>query len=316
MLRNGETMPRRFQKYGLYLALLLSVIHCAAQSSTEITLPGSRLYTESITSLKNGTLILGSLGKGNVSRIAPGTTQATEWIKPGTNGLNAVFGVFADEKHKTLYVCSNKTDGGAGGPELKSFDLKSGAPKGSYKLPGEGVFCNDIATAEDGTAYVSETRVGILFMLKPGAQELETAVKDSLLVGADGLAFGGKSVLYVNSVTTGKLVRVNLASDGKSRAITELKLSQQLTRPDGMRTLGKNRMLLAENSGNMDIVTVTGDNAEIKTIKSGLESTPAVTATRGMAWIAEGKLNYRSDPALKDKDPDPFKLYAVPLPKK
>jgi hypothetical protein len=31
--------------------------------------------------------------------------------------------------------------------------------------------------------------------------------------------------------------------------------------------------------------------------KSGLESTPAVTATRGMAWIAEGK------------------IYAVPLPK-
>jgi hypothetical protein len=51
-------------------------------------------------------------------------------------------------------------------------------------------------------------------------------------------------------------------------------------------------------------------------IKSGLESTPAVTATRGMAWIAEGKLNYRNDPALKDKNPDPFKLYAVPLPKK
>ena len=37
---------------------------------------------------------------------------------------------------------------------------------------------------------------------------------------------------------------------------------------------------------------------------------------RGMAWIAEGKLNYREDPKLKDKNPDPFKLYAVPLPKK
>ncbi len=78
-----------------------------------------------------------------------------------------------------------------------------------------------------------------------------------------------------------------------------------------MRTVGKNRLLMAENSGNMDIVTFSGRKANIETIKSGLESTPAVTATRGMAWIAEGKLNYRSDPALKDKDPDPFKLYAV-----
>jgi hypothetical protein len=82
-----------------------------------------------------------------------------------------------------------------------------------------------------------------------------------------------------------------------------------------MRTIGKNRLLMAENSGNMDIVTFAGQEAKIETIKSGLESTPAVTATRGMAWIAEGKLNYRDDPASKDKNPDPFKLYAVPLPK-
>ena len=77
-------------------------------------------------------------------------------------------------------------------------------------------------------------------------------------------------------------------------------------------------MLLAENAGIMSIVTFSGpggQNADIKNIKEGLESTPAVTATRGMAWIAEGKLNYRNDPTLKDKSPDPFKLYAVPLPK-
>jgi len=68
----------------------------------------------------------------------------------------------------------------------------------------------------------------------------------------------------------------------------------------------------------MSIVTFEGpgmQNAVIKTIKEGLESTPGVTATRGMAWIVEGKLNYRNDPALKDKDPGTFKMYAVRLPK-
>ena len=53
----------------------------------------------------------------------------------------------------------------------------------------------------------------------------------------------------------------------------------------------------------------------ITTVKEGLESTPAVTLTRGMAWIVEGKLNYRNDPAMKGKDPGMFKMYAVPLPK-
>jgi hypothetical protein len=84
-----------------------------------------------------------------------------------------------------------------------------------------------------------------------------------------------------------------------------------------MRTIGKNLLLMAENSGKMDIVTFEGPglhSALVTTIKEGLESTPGVTATRGMAWIAEGKLNYQDDPKLKDKDPGQFKMYAVPLP--
>jgi sugar lactone lactonase YvrE len=315
-------MTRLLKKCGLQLALLIAggVSVYAAQPVTEITLPGARLFTESITSTKDGTLIVGSLGKGNVSRIAPGTATVTEWIKPGTGGLNAVYGVYADEKFKTLWVCSDHYDDGTGdAPAVKSFDLSTGAPKGSYPLPGDGPFCNDIAVATDGTAYITDTAQASVVMLKPGAKDLVIAAKDPLLAGADGLAFGEKTVLYVNSVTTGKLLRVDLGPDGKSTSVTELKLSKALSRPDGMRAIGKDRLLLAENSGNMDIVTFSGpggQNAEIKTIKEGLESTPAVTATRGMAWIAEGKLNYRSDPELKGKDPGTFKIYAVPLPKK
>jgi sugar lactone lactonase YvrE len=314
-------MARLFKASVLHLTVLVVAAGSvyAAQPVTEITLPGTRLFTESITSTKDGTLFAGSVGKGNVSRIPHGTTTVTEFIKPGTNGLNAVYGIFADEKFKTLWVCSDKYDDGTGdAPAVKTFDLKTGAPKGSYTLPGDATFCNDIAVAGDGTAYITETRQGTVDILKPGAKELEIAAKDPLLAGADGLAFGEKNVLYVNSVTTGKLLRVDLGPDGKSKSVVELKLSQPLTRPDGMRTIGKNRLLLAENSGNMDIVTFSGpggQNADIKTIKSGLESTPAVTATRGMAWIAEGKLNYRNDPNFKDKDPGTFKIYAVPLPK-
>lgn len=315
-------MAHAFLKFTTSITILAigAVSVHAASPVTEITLPGSRLYTESITSTKDGTLVIGSLGKGNVSRIPYGTTNVVEWIKPGANGLNQVFGVYADEKFKNLWVCSDRTgDVGGEAPAVKSFDLKTGAPKGSYPLPGDKPFCNDIAVADDGTAYITDTGQAKVFMLKPGAKDLDTAAEDSLLAGADGLAFGEKGVLYVNSVTKNKLLRVDLGPDGKSKSVTELKLSKPIDRPDGMRTIGKNRLLMAENSGNMDVVTFSGpggQQADINTIKSGLESTPAVTATRGMAWIAEGKLNYRDDPNLKDKNPDPFKMYAVPLPKK
>jgi sugar lactone lactonase YvrE len=300
-------------------ALLLFAAACdAAPAITEITLPGTRIFPESITSTSDGTLIVGSLGHGNVSRIAPGSARVEEWIKAGTGGLNQVLGVYADEKGKTLWVCSNNLENKGEATAAMAFDLKTGAPKGTYPLPGDGTLCNDIAAASDGTTYFTDTRQGSVVMLKPGGKNLEIAAKDPLLAGADGLAFGEKTILYVNSVTAGKLLRLDLGPDGKAKSVVELKLSRPLDRPDGMRAIGKNRLLLAENSGKMSIVTFEGSDpqtAKIDTIKEGLESTPGVTATRGMAWIVEGKLNYRNDPAFKDKDPGLFKMYAVPLPK-
>jgi len=298
--------------------LVLAAAMCAGQRVTEITLPATRLFPESITSTADGTLILGSLGHGNVMRIAPGKTVAEEWIKAGTGGLNNVLGVYADEKGKTLWVCSNNLENKGDATAVMAFDLKTGAVKGTYRLPGDGTLCNDIAVGTDGTAYVADTRLAQILMLKPGSKALEIAAKDALLAGADGLAFGDKTTLYVNSVSANKLLRVDLGADGKSKKVTELKLSRALDRPDGMRAIGAHRLLLAENAGRMDIVTFDGpdmQNATITTIKEGLEATPGVTATRGMAWLIEGKLNYRNDAAFKDKDPGTFKMFAVPLPK-
>src|SRR3974390_1857420 len=94
-----------------FVALTLTAVAALAANVTEITLPGTRVFPESITSTADGTLIVGSLGHGNVLRIAPGKASAEEWIKPGTGGLNQVLGVYADEKAKSLWVCSNNMDG-------------------------------------------------------------------------------------------------------------------------------------------------------------------------------------------------------------
>lgn len=318
----GGTVKASLCRSPLYLFLVVSAIAAVAATApaaqlTQVTLPGARVFPESITSTSDGALIVGSFGHGDVLRIArPGKTDAVEFIKAGANGLNTVLGVFADEKNKLLWVCSNKL-GTAGDPTaVKTFDLKTGEPKDSYALPGDRTLCNDIAVAPDGTAYVTDTFGGAVDMLKPGAKALETAAKDPLLAGADGLAFGNATTLYVNSVTANKIVRVTLGPDGKSTGVTDLKLPRALDRPDGMRAVGKGRFLLAENSGNMSLFTVDGDTVMLTTLKEVSASTPAVTATKGMAWVAEGKLNYVQDPAMKDKDPGTFSIYAVPLPKR
>jgi sugar lactone lactonase YvrE len=296
------------------LFMTLGLVASAAYAQTEITLPGTRIFPESITSTKDGTLYYGSLGNGNVMRIPKGTTTAEEFIKPGAAGLANVLGILADEKAKTMWVCSPNLDGKGDPTSLKAFDLKTGAPKGSYPLPGGAMaFCNDIAVGADGTAYIADTRLNSILMLKKGGKALEVVATDAKLAGADGLAFGSKTQLVVNSVSSGKLFRLDLDAAGKSTAITELTLSRPLERPDGLRALGNNRFLQAENGGKLAVVTVSGNAAQIQTLKEGLDNTPAVTVARGMYWIVEGKLNVRNDPK---KDPGTFKMFGVPIPKK
>jgi hypothetical protein len=72
-------MKKQFSKIAAPL-LLMTVSSYAAQPITEIVLPATRMFPESITSTSDGTLIIGSLGHGNVSRIARGKTTAEEWI--------------------------------------------------------------------------------------------------------------------------------------------------------------------------------------------------------------------------------------------
>ena len=91
-------MRHLFKKHAFSAMLILVAILSvdgvyAVQPITEIVLPGKGIFPESITSTSDGTLIIGSLGHGNVLRIAPGKTTAEEWIKPGTGGLNGVLGV-------------------------------------------------------------------------------------------------------------------------------------------------------------------------------------------------------------------------------
>ncbi|HEY6343969.1 MAG TPA: hypothetical protein VIY49_20940 [Bryobacteraceae bacterium] len=271
------------------------------------------LFPESITSLKDGTIILGSV-PGGVYKIKPGETEPKPFIAREGNGFTTVLGVFADEKANTLWVCNT------GPGVLKAFDLGTGMAKGSYPMP-KGAVCNDIAVNDNGTAYASDTAGGKLFMLKKGASALEEAVADPLLAGADGLAFGDKTTLYVNSVTANKLIRVDLGPDGKSKKVTELKLSGPLGAPDGLRAIGKHKFVQAENGnaarmgGRLALVTVDPKTnmATISTLKEGMLATPATTATKGMAWVVEGKQDYRNG-KNKGQDPTPYKLYAVKLP--
>ncbi len=109
-----------------------------------ITIPGERVFPESVTSTSDGTLYVGSIVEGGIRPAPPGADEATPWIEPAAHGTRSIFGVLADEGTGTLWACSNDVSGlgipspgDAPGSSLKAFDLATGDLKSSAALPGE-----------------------------------------------------------------------------------------------------------------------------------------------------------------------------------
>jgi sugar lactone lactonase YvrE len=278
-----------------------------AADSAVISIPSKNLFPESITSTTDGAIIIGSYGTSTIWRIPAGENNASMWIDASSN-KGPLLGVLADEKAARLLVCQ------AG---VKTFDLKTGAAKEMLSIPTANPFCNDLAVRADGTLYVTDTVGAKIFMFPKGVTTGVEVAADPLLAGADGIAFlTDQDKLYVNSVTSGKLLRLDLTKDGKVAHITDLKLSRPLEGPDGMRPIDGKRLIIAEGAGRTAMGVPNGDSVEITTLKEGgMEGgTPAVTVTKGMGWTMEGKLRQR-DPKNPDADKGPFRLFPVPLPK-
>jgi hypothetical protein len=299
----------------LLAAVLGAQAACAAQ---DILIDGKDVYPESVTSTANGAVINGSIG-GVVYRTPPGGTLAKPWIRPSPeNGLQAVFGVLADDQTKTLWLCSvpapfappKEGENSA----LMAFDLGSGARKAAYPFPAPRSVCNDMTVARDGTVFVADTSNGRILKLAPGANALTVFGSDEKLRGIDGLAFSGDGTLYVNIVTRGALIRVARNPDGSMGSLKELTLSQPIGGPDGFRLIEGNRFLLAEGAaGRIDEVTIDGDRATIRVLREGLNASPGVTRVGNTAYATEGKIGYLVDPKLKGQDPGPFTIYAIPI---
>ncbi len=298
--------------------LLLALPVAAAGPLPDIVMDGTNLYPESMSSSPDGTVYIGSM-KGIVFRARPGSAKATPWIRPTpANGILTLLGVLVDAPGRTLWLCSApgalRSPPVTGTSSLMAFDLKTGKQRGNYPFPAPASVCNDISVAPNGDVYASDTPNGRILRLTKGAKSLTVFAEDARLKGIDGLVFGGNGVLYVNNVSRNQLLIVDIHPDGTAGPITQLVTSQPVAGPDGFRFIGGNRFLLAEgNAGRVDLVTISGINANIRVLREGLQSPPAVTLVGDTVYALEGKILYLINPALKGKDPGPFKAYAVPL---
>lgn len=285
----------------------------AAVAADKVQIGDAGVFPESITSTADGTLIAGSIGTGQIYRAAPGASTAESWIPAVADGPTAVLGVYADEANNTLWACYSDLAlfAGAGGKAsiLRSYDLTSGALRTAVPL-GEGTFCNDIATAADGTAYAADTAGGQLFKVAPGSDTAEPFFRDAALASLDGLSFSPNGALYLNGVSTNKLFRLTM-TDGQPGALTELQLSQEISGPDGMRFGDDGVLYLAENgSAQVSAITFDGDTANIRVIaKEGWDSPTAVTKVGDTLWVVEAKFSKMATP----QEAGSFYAYPVAL---
>jgi len=323
--RMGDSLKNR-RAHALCAAAFILGISPAGIARAETAALGvaDKSFPESVTSTRDGTLYVGSFNLGGVTKVA--TDGKTEQIvKPGAADSRSTLGVLAHEASGTLYVCSNDMSAmGVAGPgdtkgaALKTFDLKTGAAKGSFALPDAKSLCNDIVVGSDGTAYVSDSFTPNVYSLKPGGTALDVWATDPLLapakdgVGLDGIAIGTDGNLYVTTYIPAKLFKIAV-KDGKAGAVTELKPSRPIDHADAMRAFG-NGFLLIEGNGKLDKVTVKGDEAMVETIKDGFAEPVSVTQVGDTGWVAEGKLSYILGDN-KGKDPGKFELKPVALPK-
>jgi hypothetical protein len=314
-------------RFALLLAgtMLSAATHAASQPS--IVLPGDRVFPENITSSRNGTLYVGSLGAGGVIRVNSKSGVARVWIKPGAFGSRSIFGIYADDRSNTLWTCSNDMSergvvipGSGPASTLTGFDLKTGKGKIAVPLPGTRPLCNDMAVGADGAVFVTDSNNPQVLKLAPGTKQFEVFASNREWqsapgkAGLDGIAFGSDGNLYVDTFTAGEIFRVTIEA-GKPGNVTKLTAPRQMVLTDAMRAFGLNSFLIIEGAGRLDRMTINGDAFSVETLKDGFSGPTAVARIGKTAWVSEGQLQFLFDASKKDQGPKlPFRVYPVPLP--
>jgi hypothetical protein len=289
----------------------------------EISIPGDRLFTESLTAARDGSVYISSYGVDGygartIYRASPGSAVADVWIPPATDRSPGYLGVLADDSSNTLWTCM-LPERMAGQPQtapsaLRAFDLKSGAVKGTYPLPTPGAVCNDIAIAADGVLYATDTENMEIVHLPKGASALKVWAGSGAF-GAKGGILDGIAILenrvFVNALATNKLFAVSIEHDGAAGPVSEIKLDRAILAPDGMRSWGKDLLLVESGGpGRLSRVALSGNSGTITTLSEGYAGGPVAVAVVGTnAYVLEAQ--FAAEEVLPKTPTKPFRAIAV-----
>jgi hypothetical protein len=288
-------MPVSKMQFVLCAALLFGITICgiaATASAATILINDAKSQPESLTVAPGGVLIVGSASSPFVYKVRPGSATAEKFIDASAEPAGTFFfGMLADAGTNTLWTCQltpvPDTHPSQRHTALRSFNLKTGAPKLRWNLPGDNNVCNDFSIGSDKALYITDTANGKIYKLAAGATVPQLYLENTtLLKGIDGITFLN-GTLYVNNVVTSKIYRIPENGVGDSSEPIEIKLDQPIKGPDGMRA-AKGKLIVAENgSGKISAITISGDKGTVTVLKGGLKTPTGVAPAGDTLWIAE-----------------------------
>jgi sugar lactone lactonase YvrE len=292
----------------LSIAALLGIPQAHAVDA--VTFSGTGIFPESMTSLDDGTLFIGSATRA-IYRAAPGATEAQPWTELEASAPRSTFGVLAHAPSRTLFVCTGTVgqfDGTPPRSTLYRLDIENGSIRSRHPLPNDKSICNDIAVAPDGAVYVTDTGNAQILRLENGTLTVWSPSgpfgdRSSVL---DGIAVLGNRV-FVNTLKTNRLIAVGIEKDGSAGAIADIVLDQPLNSPDGMRAVSDTKLIIGENRrpGRVVAITIDGNRGTLRELATELpDGSVAVTKSGKDVW-------YVAPFAFEKGPPDRLRAYRI-----
>ena len=85
--------------------------------------------------------------------------------------------------------------------------------------------------------------------------------------------------------------------------ITKLQTSRPLYHSDGLRAFGdKLIMVEGETKGNLDLITIDGDNAKIETVKDGFDGPVSLAQVGDQIYVLDVPLRFLLGQEAKDQE--------------
>lgn len=210
-------------------------------------------------------------------------------------GLRQILGIKVDAKRRLVWLVSGRypepdapADGGTGG--IRAYNIDTGAAVTTIEVDERPVLhgFNDIALADDGTVYVTDTERSSVYKLVPGGKTLELVLQDSRMTFPNGIVMTpDQRTLYVTHVEGISAVDVG---NGSRRQLL-VPADASVNSIDGL-LLHQGNLYAVQNSPYLDRVVgiaLSPDGLSVERVWTVSSHTPA-GLSHTTATIADGHL--------------------------